>query len=160
MVIDKTDPRTFPYGLECADALDAKFSSPSSRLYLLVVGQDSTQPLAAKSMPLANLKFPLVYEVETKDLLFPWNREAWVASPNHLDTVAVSAFFTPEESLSRPNPSIRVGFALSEPKQFAGKVTRSNADIKLGTGEPVDTRLFNANEIAILEQVDSGIIKN
>lgn len=156
----KMNPETFPLGLETADALDPIFANPNARLFILCVGRESTTPLAAKSMPLAGLKFPLMYEVEDKDLLFPYTAQAWRESPGHLDTIAVSAFLTPEDKLSVPNPSIRVSFALNEPKNFAGKLTRGNADIKVGAALPVDTAKFTEEEVAVLKKVDDGIAKN
>lgn len=160
VLCDNTNPKIFPYGFDTADAIDLKFAEPSARLFLLAVGREGSLPLAAKSYPLKNLRFPMVFEIEAKDLLFPYTKDAWMASGNRLDTIAVSAFLTPESSLSTANPSIRVGFGLSDPQTMAGVLTRSTAQIKLGLGEPVDTRLFTAQEIELLQGVDNGIARN
>jgi len=160
LVSDKLDLKAFPLGYDMAENLDPKFASPNSRLFLLCVGRDSTIPIAARSIPLAELHFPMAFELKTKDLLFPYTAAAWLASPNHVDTVAVTAFLTPEDKLSVANPSIRAGFGLSDPVSFAGKMTRATAPITVGSGDPIDTGLFTASEIALLTQVDAGIAKN
>jgi len=160
VVSDKWDSKVFPLGFETAASLDTRFSDPSSRLFVLCVGRESSIPVAAKSFPLKDIQFPFVFELLDSDLLFPYTKEAWLASPSRVDTVAITAFFTPESKLSIANPNIRVGFALSEPVQFAGKLTRSTAAIRLGAGEAVDTSLFTPAEIALLQAVDDGIAKN
>ena len=157
---DNIDQKVFPLGFISASDLDASFDSASSRLFVLAVGREGSIPLAAKSYPLKDLQFPLVWELEAKDLLFPYTKEAWLTSGNRADTIAVSAFITPNAKIGLPSSSVRVGFGLSDPLTMAGKLTRSSAQIRLGPGRPLDVSLFTQAEIDLLAAVDAGIERN
>jgi hypothetical protein len=158
VVCDKMDVSRFPNGFETADAIDPELAK--GKLFLLAVGREGTLPLAARSIPLEGLQFPLVWEITWSDLLFPYTQEAWLNSANRLDSIGVTAFLTPEQKLAIPNKAIRAGFALSDPVQFAGKITRSTATIQIGAGEPLDTSLFTPVETQLLTAVDDGIARN
>ena len=161
MTCDNIDSKVFPLGFVSAGDLDpAAFDTPSSRLFVLAVGRDGNIPLAAKSIPLKGTEFPLVIELETKDLLFPYTNEAWMQSANRMDTIAVSAFLSPNDKISVPSSAVRVSFALSDPLTMAGKLTRSTAKLQLGPGKPLDVSLFTQEEINLLKSVDDGIERN
>lgn len=157
---DNIDQKVFPLGFISASDLDASFDSANSRLFILAVGREGSIPMAAKSYPLKNLQFPISFELEDKDLLFPYTKEAWLTSGNRADTIAVSAFITPNSKISLPSSSVRVGFGLSDPLTMAGKLTRSSAQIRVGPGRPLDVSLFTQAEIDLLAAVDSGIERN
>jgi hypothetical protein len=157
---DKIDNNMYPIGLPDASNIDDKYSSDNNEASLIIlgVGREGGAPLAAKKVPVNDLKFPYVFTLETSDLLFPYNTQAWEDSANSKDTIAVSAFLTPTGKLSTPDAAVRVGFGLSDPMRMAGVVTRSSAQIKVAN--KLDGKLYTEEEVAVLSGVDEGIVKN
>lgn len=50
-------------------------------------------PVAAKKYPAKDLKFPFIFELETKDLLFPYTADAWKERPQAKDTIAMYVYW-------------------------------------------------------------------
>jgi hypothetical protein len=109
---------SFPYGYPDAASLDPAFSEEGT-MFVLAVGRDGP-PLAAKRIKTKDVAFPIAFELTSSDLVFPYTPEAWVASPNSKDTIALTVILTPGNVLAAPSAAGRVGFGLSEPSQVAG----------------------------------------
>lgn len=134
---------------------DKYADNKAASLIILGVGREGGAPLAAKKVPLEGVKFPYVFSLETKDLLFPYTASAWEDSNNSKDTVAVSAFLCPTGVLATPDPAVRVGFGLSDPVTMAGVLTRSTA--KISVQNKLDQKLYTQEEVAVLSGVDTGL---
>jgi len=158
LLSDALNAKTNPMGYPDAMTLDGAYSDPASTMFVLCVGREGSVPLAAKAYPLNELKFPMVFEVESSDLLFPYTPEAWLASTNRADTIAVSVFITPDSVINRPNEHVRVGFALSDPVTIAGVLTRATAAVQIQT--KLDSKLYTPEETALLTSVDNGLSSN
>ena len=112
--------------------------------------------MAAKRIPLKNLEFPLVFELNSDtDLLFPYTEEAWIQSSNAKDSIATTAILSSSNALSLPANNERYGFGLSDPMTFAGVLTRSSA--ALGINGKIDSNLYSKEEIALLAGVDKEL---
>lgn len=144
----------FPYGLESASLIDSDFGNDDAALFILAVGREGP-PVAAKKIKLASLTFPLVFEITTDDLLFPYTPEAWEESSLSKDSVAVTAIMNSQGKLSIPNAVQRIGFAISEPTVFAGTPQRTSASISVAS--KIDTRLYTTEELGILSGIDDGL---
>lgn len=149
-----------PLGYSNSLDIDGAYSAESGSLIVLAVGREGGTPLAAHRYELnpkkgEKLKFPHVFQVTTDDLIFPYNKEAWLSSRNRADTIAVSAFLTPDYRLAIPNESVRVGFGLSDPITVAGKLTRSSANINVQ--EKLDPKLYTEEEVSVLSNIDTSL---
>jgi len=154
------DKSAFPLGYTDASMVDDKYAhkdlSKDASLIILGVGREGGAPLAAKKIPLDSIeKFPLVFSLETSDLLFPYTTQAWEESGNSKDTIAVSAFLTPGGVLAQPDNAVRVGFGLSDPVTMAGVLTRSTAQVRIQS--KLDQKLYTAEEMTVLSAVDKGL---
>lgn len=49
------------------------------------------------------------FEVLSDDLVFPYTKEAWQASSNSKDTIALTIIISPDDSLAMPNAVERIG---------------------------------------------------
>lgn len=145
------DPKLFPYGLLDASSYDPTFSNEKATLFVLAVGRDGP-PLAAQRILMKDLKFPHAFEVLDEDLIFPYTKEAWLASSNSKDTIALTVIISPDNLLATPNAVERIGFALSEPIQVAGTFGRTTANINVNG--KVDTKLYTEEEKTLLAGVD------
>ena len=145
------DPKLFPYGLPDASSYDATFSNDKATLFVLAVGRDGP-PLAAQRILMKDIKFPYAFEVLSEDLIFPYTKEAWLASSNSKDTIALTVIISPDNLLATPNAVERIGFALSEPIQVAGTFGRTTANINVNG--KVDTKLYTEEEKTLLAGVD------
>lgn len=151
------DTTVNPYGLGSAADLDPVYSANAGSLFILAVGRQGP-PLAAKRLELKDLQFPLVFELTSDDLIFPYTQDAWLNSDNSKDTVALTAIVSPSKKLSEPSYKERFGFALSDPITFAGKLSRSEA--KMRVSDKVQEALYTAEEVKLLEAVDNGLMQN
>jgi hypothetical protein len=145
------DPKLFPYGLPDASSYDATFTNDKATLFVLAVGRDGP-PLAAQRILMKDIKFPFAFEVLSEDLIFPYTKEAWLASSNSKDTIALTVIISPDNLLATPNAVERIGFALSEPIQVAGTFGRTTANINVNG--KVDTKLYTEEEKTLLAGVD------
>lgn len=144
----------FPYGLEKASLIDSEFGKDNAALFILAVGREGP-PVAAKRIKLAEQSFPLVFEITTDDLLFPYTPQAWEESSLSKDSVAITAIMNSQGKLSNPEAVQRIGFAISEPTVFAGTPQRTSASISLAG--KIDTRLYTTQELDILSGIDDGL---
>lgn len=145
------DPKLFPYGLPDASSYDSTFSNEKATLFVLAVGRDGP-PLAAQRILMSEITFPYAFEVLSEDLIFPYTKEAWLASSNSKDTIALTVIISPDNLLATPNAVERIGFALSEPIQVAGTFGRTTANINVNG--KVDTKLYTEEEKVLLSGVD------
>ena len=91
--------------------------------YEIGVGREGP-PLAAKRYSLKSATFPMVFELTTDDLLFPYTVDAWMSSDNKGQSIATTAIISSSSSLANPTKTERYGFGLSDPVTFAGVLTR------------------------------------
>lgn len=154
------DPRTFPSGLLKANDLTPVFGEDGATIFILAVGREGP-PLAAKRIPLKDITFPLVFEITTDNLLFPYTPEAYKTSDNSKDSIAVTCILSPTPILSEPTSSSLVGFGISEPVTIAGVLSRSSAKLTVNklTGK-VNTELYTESERTLLAAVDEGMRRN
>ena len=138
---------SFPYGYPDGPALDPAFEDEQSTMFILAVGRDGP-PLAAKRIKIKDMDFPIAFELTCDDLVFPYTPDAWLASPNSHDTIALTVILTPGNVLAAPNAAGRVGFGLSEPAKVAGAFSRTTADISLAA--KLDGKLYTNEEIVSL----------
>jgi hypothetical protein len=82
---DLKDLKTNPYGLSDPTLIDAAFANDDASLIVLGVGREGP-PLAAKRYSLKSITFPLVMELTSDDLLFPYTEKAWAESSNYAGT--------------------------------------------------------------------------
>lgn len=150
------DLKNFPLGLLTASDIDSQLGEDDSKLFLLAVGREGP-PLAAKSIGIKDLKFPIAFEITTDDLIFPYTIEAWQRSPNSKDTVAVTAILSTDALLSTPSTAEYVGFALSNPVTVAGAYGRSAAKISMTT--KISNDLYTPEEVSVLTTVDQELEK-
>ena len=77
---------SFPFGYPDAVSLDPAFADPQSTLFILGVGREGP-PLAAKRIKIKDVDFPIVFEMSTDDLVFPYTRYCVVLwKPHSTDT--------------------------------------------------------------------------
>ena len=150
-----TNLQQFPLGVRDVGALDAVFNDPEATLFILAVGREDLTPLAAKKMKIKDSSFPLVFELETSDLVFPYTKEAWLSSPSSKDSIAVTCILSPGDKLSTPNSLNLIGFAVSEPVTIAGSFQRSTARVFINGR--IDSNLYTKEEIALLSGIDSAL---
>jgi len=152
-----TDPQAFPYGMRDMSALDPAYSTDDATLFILGVGREDLTPIAAKMIPAKDLTFPLIFELETSDLVFPYTPDAWIASTNSKDSIAVTCILSPGKKLSTPVPEVLslVGFAVSEPVNIAGSFQRSTARVFINGR--IDSKLYTKEEIDILTKIDAAL---
>jgi hypothetical protein len=151
------DKKNFPLGLETASQVDSNFDNPDATLYLIAVAKQDGVPMAVKKMKISELKFPIIFEIISKDLLFPYTEQAWADGPQSADSVVVTCIMSTIGDLSRPDPNTRLGFAVSEPVNIAGSLQRSTARIDVNT--KVDTRLYTKDETELLTNVEAALVK-
>jgi hypothetical protein len=110
-------------------------------------------PVAAKRMSLKDITFPYAFELNSDDLVFPYTPEAYLASENRKDSVALTVILSPDGLLaSTEGVRERIGFALSEPVQVAGTFGRTTANIQV-YGK-IDTNLYSDSERKLLSDMD------
>ncbi len=155
-----SNPKLYPLGFDSIKFYE-NYDVPSSNLFILAVGKDGP-PLAAKKIPLYknDIHFPLVFEITTDDLLFPYTPNAYIQSSNAKDSIAVTALLTPNEKISEPSPSVLVGFGLSEPITVAGVLTRSATQINININSKVNIDLYTDEEKRILNTIDDSATKS
>lgn len=151
------DKINFPYGLMRASEIDEELNNDRATIFVLAVGREGP-PVAARKYSLKDLSFPFVFEITTDDLFFPYTPEAWSSSPNSKDSVAVSAVISTDEFLATPSFNEWVGFGLSNPVQFAGRIERSSATVNINN--KIDKGLYSENEVKVLSSVDSALNVN
>ena len=150
-----TDLNQFPLGVKDVSALDEVFSEPDASLFILGVGREDLTPVAAKRLKLKDLIFPYIFELETADLIFPYTPEAWAASSNSKDSIAVTCIISPGDKLAVANSLNLIGFAVSEPVNIGGSLQRSTARVFLNGR--IDTNLYSKEEIALLSSIDNAL---
>lgn len=110
-------------------------------------------PVAAKRMSLTDITFPYAFELNSDDLVFPYTPEAYLASENRKDSVALTVILSPDGLLaSTEGVRERIGFALSEPVQIAGTFGRTTANINVNG--KIDTKLYSDSERKLLSEMD------
>jgi hypothetical protein len=144
----------FPFGLENAALIDPEFGVDKASMIVLAIGREGP-PVAAKRFSLKDTTFPLVFEITTDDLLFPYNAEAWQESKLSKDTIAVTAILNSEGRLSSQNAVQRLGFATSDLTVFAGTKQRSSAGVVVSA--KLDNKMYSADELQILSGIDDGL---
>ena len=146
-----------PYGVSESYLVNAELGKEEATLFVLAVGREGP-PLAAKKITnVKDIKFPLLVEITTDDLLFPYTKEAWEASPNRLDTIALTAIFSADPLLSTANTGDRLGFGQSEPTNIAGVTTRTTA--VLTANKKIDLSLYSKDEISLLSTIDEELAR-
>lgn len=152
-----SDPKLYPLGFDSIKFYE-NYDVPTSNIFILAVGKDGP-PLAAKKIPLYknDLHFPLVFEITTDDLLFPYTPNAYIQSSNSKDSIAVTVLVTPNVKISEPSPSVLVGFGLSEPVTVAGVLTRSPSQISINANSKVNIDLYTDEEKNILDTIDMAL---
>ena len=153
------DPSAFPYGVSNLNALDPAFSTDEATLFILGVGREDLTPIAAKTIPAKDLTFPLIFELETSDLIFPYTPDAWTASDKSKDSIAVTCILSPGRKLATApianNVLNLVGFAVSEPVNIAGTFQRSTARVFINGR--IDSSMYSKEELDILAKIDSSL---
>jgi hypothetical protein len=85
--------------------------------------------------------------------VFPYTPDAYLASENRKDSVALTVILSPDGLLaSTEGVRERIGFALSEPIQVAGTFGRTTANIQVNG--KVDTKLYSDSERKLLSEMD------
>lgn len=155
-MIDPLDGKDgiLPYGVTKAEDIDPVYSNDESTLFVLAVGREGP-PFAARKYTLKDVAFPLVFELTTDDLLFPYTADAWKRSQSSKDSVAMTAIITSSPSLAVPTGTERFGFAISDPTVFAGKVIRSTPVMKVAG--KVDKLKYTPSEVELLSGIDKNI---
>lgn len=147
----------YPLGLSKASDLDPVYSSDTASLFVLAVGREGP-PMAAKRYFLKDVTFPLVLELTTDDLLFPYTPEAWTKNANSKDSIAMTAIITASPTLSTSTGTERYGFAISDPIIFAGKPSRTSATMRVAG--KIDKALYSDSERALLDSIDQEILRH
>ena len=110
-------------------------------------------PVAAKRISLTDLSFPYAFELNSDDLVFPYTKEAYLASEFRKDSIALTVILSPDGLLaSTEGMRERIGFALSEPIQVAGTAGRTTANINVNG--KIDTKLYSDSERKLLSEMD------
>lgn len=128
------DTTQYPLGFQQARDLDPSFGDNNACLLLTAVGREGP-PLAAQKVPkLGSLKFPLVFDLTTDDLIFPYNRAIFEKSKMARDSVGVTAILDSDCVLATPSATSRFGFALSDVKAYDTfqNIDRKNAVLEDG----------------------------
>ena len=114
------------------------------------------QPVAAKRISVLDIKFPYAFELNSDDLVFPYTKEAYLASEQRKDSVALTVILSPDGRLaSTEGVRERIGFAISEPVQIAGTSGRTTANIQVNG--KVDTKLYSESERKLLSEMDKQL---
>lgn len=148
--------REFPLGYEYASQVDPAFDGEDATLFLISVGRADGSPCAVTKMHLKDLQFPFVFEVTTKDLVFPYTPEAWTSGTQVSDSVVVTAIMSPSSHLVDKHINTRLGFAISQPVTIAGSLQRSTARVTINT--KVNTKMYSAQEIDLLRSLDEQLV--
>jgi hypothetical protein len=128
------------------------YKAPNSSYYQYLMYRDG-MPVAAKRMSLTDITFPYAFELNSDDLVFPYTPEAYLASENRKDSVALTVILSPDGLLaSTEGVRERIGFALSEPVQIAGTFGRTTANINVNG--KIDTKLYSDSERKLLSEMD------
>ena len=151
---NSADPSLYPLGLSDASLLDPAFANKDATIYLTAVGREGP-PIAAKKYKLENVKFPLVFEISTDDLFFPYTEDAWLKSPLSSDTIAVTCILDTDGSLVTPSEFDRFGFALSEPVKLGGAFQRTEA--KIAVSLKSDGKPYAPEELEMLSRIEREI---
>ena len=99
-----------PYGVPQSYLVDELLGKEEASLFVLAVGREGP-PLAAKKITnVNNLQFPLLVELTSDDLLFPYTSQAWQASTNRDGSIAMTAILSTDDKLSTANAGDRLGW--------------------------------------------------
>ena len=150
-----TNLQQFPLGVKDISALDPIFNSPDATLFILGVGREDLTPIAAKKLRLTEISFPLVFELESDDLVFPYTKEAWLASPSSKDSIAVTCIISPGDKLAVPNTLNLIGFGVSDPVNIGGSLQRGTARVFING--KIDTNLYTKDEVKLLSGIDDSL---
>ena len=150
-----TNLQQFPLGVKDVSALDPVFNSPDATLFILGVGREDLTPIAAKKMRLTEISFPLVFELESSDLVFPYTKDAWLASPSSKDSIAVTCILSPGDKLAVPNTLNLIGFGVSDPVNIGGSSQRGTARVFING--KIDTNLYTKEEVKLLGGIDDSL---
>jgi len=155
--LNAKDKTSQPFGYAKSTDLDPSYGGDTASLFILAVGREGP-PLAARRYAITpELEFPMIFEVTTSDLLFPYTADAWSKSSNSKDSIALTAIISSSNSLSVPANNERFAFGVSDPITFAGTLTRAPA--RLTVENKVDGTLYNPQELALLAGVDKEIAR-
>ena len=150
-----TNLQQFPLGVKDVSALDPTFNSPDATLFILGVGREDLTPVAAKKLRLTEITFPLVFELESSDLVFPYTKDAWISSPSSKDSIAVTCILSPGDKLAVPNTLNLIGFGVSDPVNIGGSSQRGTARIFING--KIDTNLYTKEEVKLLSGIDESL---
>lgn len=163
--VGATDPSLFPFGFTEATALDEIFGSENAALILTAVSKQGP-PVAAKRLPLKQIKFPLVFEITTDDLLFPYNADIWKRSPLSEESISVTCILEPDGRLGTAEAQSRFGFAISDPIKPREPIAATTetvvaqplrTDAKISVNMKADGRPYSEEEKEMLSRVDAEL---
>lgn len=162
-----SNPADFPFGYTEAAALDAVFGNEKAALILTAISKQGPPIAARRYENLRDLKFPLVFEMTTDDLLFPYNAEIWRKSPRSRSSISVTAVLEPDGRLVTAEPESRFGFAISDPmkedpleKKEGDKEEEEvmlRTDAKISVSMRSDGRAYSKEEMEMLQRVDDEL---
>eukprot|EP01031_Cornospumella_fuschlensis_P041871 gene41871-51110_t len=150
------DPTQYPLGLTEAVSLDSAFDSDEAALLCSAVGRQEA-PVASKKFKLKDVKFPLFLEMTTKDLMFPYTPEAWLASPLSQDNIAVTCVLDPDGRLATPEASDRYGFGISDHLTDADSGVVKRGEARVNINFKSDGRPYSSVELELLGRIDNEL---
>jgi len=160
------DQSMYPLGYNKAALLDNAFSSPNAALILTAVGREGPPCAAKRITPLSKIDFPYAFEITSKDLLFPYTRDAWIKSPLSSDSIAVTAILDTDGKLTTPSETSRFGFAISDPKSFpvqpptyppSSPPPFQRVDARIAINLKSDGKEYSSDDLALLSRIDNEL---
>lgn len=97
------DASKYPLGYAKAVDLEGVFDKDEAALVITAVPREGP-PFAAKAYKLNDIDFPFAFDLNTKDLMFPYTADAWKESALSKDTIAITAILAPDGKLSSKCP--------------------------------------------------------
>lgn len=152
----KSQDQSMPLGFRAAADIDAVYNSDDASLFVLAIGREGPV-LAARKYPLKNVQFPMVFELDSSDLLPPNTEESWATSANYRDAVALTAIISSSSALAQPQGFERIGVGVSDPITFAGAKIRSTA--RIDVFDKLNLKMYTPKEIAMLSSIDKELSK-
>ena len=166
-----------------AAELDQSFSGDKACLFVTASGADGAPLAAKKFIELGSVSFPLVFDLTTNDLLFPYNQGIYLKSKAAKSSLAVAAILDEDCKLATNSDISRFGFAFADikpldtfqtiergavwledgPTSNTGMKLTPRSDGLLRTEAAVTVRLrsdgkaYNQQELDILSRIDSQL---
>lgn len=146
------DASLYPLGFPEASELDLAFANDEATMVITAVGREGP-PVAAKRMKLKGLQFPMMFELTTSDLIFPYTAKAWENSPLSKDSIAVTCILDTDGQLITPSAFDRFGFAISAPAVLGDLSQRTEAKVNINLKS--DGHKYTVEELDLLSRVDN-----